>query len=259
AASMPRLAIGEADARAIAEHFIPTDEPERPVTLGDGERGRGIFQRFGCSSCHHFTGSGLPEPTRLPVPEVRLAPDLRHTRARMRAATLLAWFTAPTALKPDTLMPYFALSDEERRDLAAFILEAPLEPAKPAAPPLRLPVLERRVAYKEVETRVFKRVCWHCHSDPVPVGGDGGPGNTGGLGFAGRGVDFSSFAHLKRAVLEPDSSGVPLVVAVMLARHVEAAGGEVPGRRGMPLGLAPMSLEEIQLVESWIAQGAHGP
>ncbi len=28
------------------------------------------------------------------------------------------------------------------------------------------------------------------------------------------------------------------------------------GVRGMPLGLPPMSMEQIQLVESWIAQGA---
>ena len=30
--------------------------------------------------------------------------------------------------------------------------------------------------------------------------------------------------------------------------------GEVPGVRGMPLGLPALSLEEIQLVESWVAQ-----
>ena len=45
----------------------------------------------------------------------------------------------------------------------------------------------------------------------------------------------------------------------MLARHVELAGGEVPGLLGMPLGLQPMRLEEIQLVETWLAQGARGP
>jgi hypothetical protein len=52
---------------------------------------------------------------------------------------------------------------------------------------------------------------------------------------------------------------MPRLVSVMLARHVEAQGGEVPGVLGMPLGLQPMALEEIQLVETWIAQGAAAP
>jgi hypothetical protein len=48
---------------------------------------------------------------------------------------------------------------------------------------------------------------------------------------------------------------MPWLVAAMYARHVEVAGGKVEGVRGMPLGLPPMTLEEIQLVETWISQG----
>lgn len=177
----------------------------------------------------------------------------------------MAWLRDPAALKPDTLMPKPALQEAERQDVAAFLLEAPLGPPPPVTTPARLPLLERRVAYEEVEKRVFKRVCWHCHSDPEPVGGDGGPGNTGGFGFAGVGLDLGSHAAVVRGgrdaagrldVLAPDASGLPRIVSVMLARHVEAQGGEVPGVRGMPLGLRPMALEDIQLVETWIAQGA---
>ena len=45
----------------------------------------------------------------------------------------------------------------------------------------------------EVEARVFRRVCWHCHSDPDFARGDGGPGNHGGFGFDARGIDLSSY------------------------------------------------------------------
>jgi hypothetical protein len=45
------------------------------------------------------------------------------------------------------------------------------------------------------------------------------------------------------------------LVAVLLARHKELAGQVTPGLRGMPLGLPALSAEQIQLVESWIAQG----
>lgn len=265
AATMPRLRVSPEDARAIADHFIPA-EPETsdiPASaLGDAGRGRALFLDRGCTSCHAFGGADLPARPRTPGLASRLAPDLRHTRARMTSGALLSWLADPAALKPDTLMPRPALTDAERLDVAAFLLEAPLAPTPPVVTPTRLPLLERRVAYEEVERRVFKRVCWHCHSDPAPVGGDGGAGNTGGFGFAGKGLDLGSHAAVLRGgrdgldVLAPDASGVPRLVTVMVARHVEAQGGEVPGVRGMPLGLRPMSLEEIQLVESWIAQGA---
>jgi hypothetical protein len=41
----------------------------------------------------------------------------------------------------------------------------------------------------------------------------------------------------------------------MLARWAEVAGQPNPKIRGMPLGLPPMSMEDIQLVASWVAQG----
>ncbi len=266
-ASMPRLRISAADAQAIADHFIPrtagpATPPAETAQVGDVERGRGAFARYGCGACHHFSGAGLPEPARTAPPlAVRLAPDLRHTRERMNPEAVLSWLSSPAAIKSDTLMPRFALTEEERRDLAAFVVRSPLDPPPaPPAPPQRPPVLERRVSYAEVEARVFKKICWHCHSDPEPVGGDGGPGNTGGFGFAGKGLDFGSHAAVVRGgALETDATGTPRVIAAMLARHVEAAGGEVPGKLGMPLGLPPMSLDEIRLVDTWIAQGARGP
>jgi len=43
-------------------------------------------------------------------------------------------------------------------------------------------------------------------------------------------------------------------VAALLARQKEEAG-ETPNVRGMPLQLPALSSEELQLVESWIAQG----
>jgi hypothetical protein len=52
----------------------------------------------------------------------------------------------------------------------------------------------------------------------------------------------------------PAPDGLPWLVSVLMARHAEVRGHQVEGVRGMPLGLPPMSLEDIQLVESWIAQ-----
>ena len=191
-----------------------------------------------------------------------LAPDLRHVRERMAPSTLLAWLASPADLKPDTLMPTPSLSPEEREDVAAALLRAPLAVPPPPDLPERLPLLETPVTYAEVEEAVFHRVCWHCHSDPDGNGGDGGPGNTGGLGYAGVGLDLGSRESILAGIRLPDgqrqsvlTGDPPLLVEVMLRRHRELAG-QPEARPGMPLGLTPMSPTQIQLVESWIAQGS---
>jgi hypothetical protein len=41
----------------------------------------------------------------------------------------------------------------------------------------------------------------------------------------------------------------------LLARHEELAGRPSDEVRGMPLGLPPVALADIQVVDTWIAQG----
>lgn len=88
-------------------------------------------------------------------------------------------------------MPEIPLTEEQARQIAAYILSAPLDPALAMAIPVRLPVLARRIGFAEVNERVFRRSCWHCHSSPDYALGDGGPGNTGGFGFRPRGLPAS--------------------------------------------------------------------
>ncbi|HEX3344579.1 MAG TPA: cytochrome C oxidase Cbb3, partial [Polyangiaceae bacterium] len=58
----------------------------------------------------------------------------------------------------------------------------------------------------------------------------------------------------RTSVFAATKDGTPHLVAAMLARQREEAGEE-PATRGMPLGLPAASAEDVQLVESWIAQG----
>jgi mono/diheme cytochrome c family protein len=167
-------------------------------------------------------------------------------------------------------MPALGLTEEEARDAAAYILETPLSPAPASAPPfVRLPLLERRVTYEEVATRVFRRSCTHCHADPGPSG-DPGPGSTGGFGFAPRGVQLLSFrgtqlgylpgggARRSLFAVEPalEPWGGSRLVAALVVRHAETSGHPVAEVRGMPMGLPALTAEEIQLVETWVAEGA---
>jgi hypothetical protein len=175
-----------------------------------------------------------------------------------------AWLENPAALKPDTLMPNLALTEAERTDIVAFVLRAPLELSRESEF-VRLPTLERRVSYAEVDSRVFSITCRHCHSNSEVAFGDGGPGYDGGFGFVPRRIDLSSHRGVASGMLDrqnerqslfaPTKNGTPRLLAALLVRHRETLGEVDPDVRGMPLGLPALTAEQIQLVESWIAQG----
>lgn len=274
-ALMPRLALTPTEAQNIAAELVPRETAPPWPEGADLSTGRQLLETRGCATCHRFTGvpavPASPIPVAIPpaalAEGLSLAPDLRYTRDRVQADRLVGWLKAPAAIKPDTRMPTIPLTDEQAKALAGYILKVPLAPLPPEPPPARLPVLTRKVPFAEVSERVLRRTCWHCHSTAAFAMGDGGPGNTGGLGFAGRGLNVTTYAELasgslddrgrRRSVFSPTADGTPRLLAVLLARQRELAEpiAEVPGVRGMPLGLPALSPEQIQLVESWIAQG----
>jgi mono/diheme cytochrome c family protein len=278
APTMPRLAIDAAQARDLAAYLGAPDDAALHVTAaveigrGDATRGRELMEAKGCPSCHVFTGvpalagaAKVDPGDRRVATSLALAPDLRYARDRLQPDALLGWLTSASKMKPDTAMPELPLTPVEVRDLAAYITTAELAPASQAMPAQRLPVLTRPVTYDEVSERVFKRTCWHCHGEPDYAVGDGGPGNTGGFGFKPRGlnlVDYGSVASgfvddkgERHSAFEPVEGGTPRMVAALLARGDEEAGRPRADVRGMPLGYPAISPEEIQLVESWVAQG----
>ena len=270
--SMPRLHLDEASAEALAAALVPDPELAPSEPAGDPERGRDLLGEHGCTTCHAFTGvpaiaaRPLAHP---PDPATMLrasapAPDLRFTRDRLRPAALPTWLADPAAQKPGTLMPDPDLRPDQIRDLATYLLTTPLEALPSPVLPVMLPLLDREVRFAEVDAAIFHKTCWHCHSDPSYASGDGGPGNTGGLGFAGANLDLSNHAAItsgsrgpdgkRRSVFAPLEDGTPRIVAHLLARHAELAGA-TPELRGMPLGLSPVPLADIQLLATWIAQG----
>lgn len=258
-ATMPRLPIAPEQAQDIAAALTegaPTDDEE--ATAGDPAPGLALLEAR-CTSCHAYGGVLDAEPAGEGAP-IALAPDLRHTRARMSRAAILRWLA-----DPGPLMPNPNLSDAEAAQVADALLHAPLAEPPPAALPERLPVLDRPVRFDEVAERVLSQTCWHCHADPDFAMGDGGAGNTGGFGYPGRGVNLLDYAGVssgyvaddgeRRSMFAEDEDGTPHLVRVLMARHAEEAGEPLDGVTGMPLGLPALPLEDIQLVETWIAQG----
>ncbi len=272
--SMPRLPISPSQAKDIAAYLVPEENGTLEARAeGDLEKGRKVLESKGCIACHAMSGvPGLqasPLPVALEPKEFararRLAPDLRHTRMRSTPAQTVAWLREPRALKSDASMPKIPLSEEEIRDVVAFLHNREFETTPAPAAVVRLPLLSRKVTFAEVDKKVFHRTCWHCHSEPDYAIGDGGPGNSGGFGFKPRGLNLSDYNGIaagyiddkgvRASVFAAGADGVPRMVAALLARHTEEGGAETGGVRGMPLGYAPVALEDIQLVDTWIAQG----
>jgi hypothetical protein len=121
------------------------------------------------------------------------------------------------------------------------------------------------VTFDEVSAKVFRRTCWHCHGEPDYSVGDGGPGNTGGFGFKPRGVSLVDYGTVasgriddegnRHSLFDPAADGSSRLVAALIARQEEESGHPRAEIRGMPLGYPSLSPEELQIVESWVAQG----
>lgn len=264
AESMPRLPLDAGAAADLATFLVPSAPAPSPSPgpSPDPEpiaRGEALAARLGCPRCHAL-GDRWPAPPDAPV----AAPDLVHARARLQRGVIARLVRDPRAVRPDATMPAFEITPAEADDLEAFLVGASIGPAPAPAPVARLPLLGRPVRWAEVQERVLRTSCWHCHADETLAYGDGGPGNTGGLGFAPREVDLSSYPHVLAGALDANGEhaslfrevdGEPLLVRVLLARRDEERGVVSEHVRGMPLGLPSLTPEQLQLVESWIAQG----
>ncbi|MBK8255434.1 MAG: c-type cytochrome [Polyangiaceae bacterium] len=275
--TMPKLPLSPTELRDLAAFLVPEEKPSSPPTITKAAvaEGRALFENKGCPSCHFMTGTGSLKGNPAKKADEkglsdaqRLAPDLRFARDRMAFETIVTWVRKPQSIKEDTAMPETPMSEEEAQKIATFIIGEELSPIEPQKIPTRLPVLTRQVSYEELKNKLFNKICWHCHSDADYAIGDGGPGNTGGFGFVPRGLNLAAYDGILsgstddkgelRSIFEPMPDGTPRLVAALLARWKEEAGGEDTNIRGMPLGMPALSPEDVQLVETWVAQG-HSP
>lgn len=233
---MPKLPLTAEDAEQLATELGLTPAQREPEMFGDAVVGRQLYQDKACGACHTFeTVAASPSA----------APDLRHVVERFRRENLVAWLDDPKSLKSDTSMPDL-LDEHQARHVAAYLLETAVSaPEQPA--PFVAAVVDQPVGWDEVYRRVFSRTCIHCHSDGSETfaRGDGGPGSTGGFGYAGKKLHFSD-------------EDVAWSFRSRIVEHLEARQREWAGRPsdtlGMPLGLPPVSAQELALVRAWANQ-----
>ena len=252
--SMPRLGLSSEQREAMVYAFSQAKQvvPTTPTpTQTNVDLGAKLFKERGCQACHTF--GNLETTTLYPF-----APDLAHTRQRMDKDMVVAWILNPQSISNEATMPAVGLTVSEAIALRDYLFLSDLQWSK--APPTSPPPtpVQRQISYAEVEERVFGKICVHCHMDPKQNEGRAGPGNAGGFGWPATGIELQSYEGI---VAVADK-----IPAALLRRREEAARDAVspgqqpasitrPTKPGMPLGLPPLSDEDIALVLGWIEQG----
>ena len=102
---------------------VPTPAPG---VSGDPVNGRRLIQEKGCGGCH--TLSGVPGATGVAGPNltnIALRPTLAGESIPNSPEMLQRWLMNPAAIKPGTAMPNLGLSDQDARDLVAFLESQP--------------------------------------------------------------------------------------------------------------------------------------
>ncbi len=292
AESMPRLPITTGDVATLVKGLglQPTVVPTRPSKAVLAE-GAALFEVKGCTSCHLFGNARFSsQPAELFVferparPALARAPDLRHVRDRFNRDVVVRTILDPTSVNRGAQMPKLEVTGSEAQKLADFLIFSDLELLEVPEVAAEVKPPSTTVRYEDVEARVFRKVCWHCHSNADAAGGDGGPGNTGGFGFKGVGLSFATWEEVMNGAVGPDGAyrsifrrgvtGEPVLIEVLKqrvrenrrdfvkpgqARRQQAGAAVEQPLLGMPLGLPAIDPEDLALVEAWIAAGTPRP
>jgi cytochrome c len=91
------------------------------LTGGEPARAPALFRRYGCSGCHTIPGiPGADGQTGTPLiglsKHVYIAGVLEN-----RSDNLVAWIVSPQSFSPQTAMPNTGISEQEAKDLAAYL------------------------------------------------------------------------------------------------------------------------------------------
>ncbi|GAB4352933.1 MAG: hypothetical protein Kow0099_37140 [Candidatus Abyssubacteria bacterium] len=121
------------------------------------EQGRLTFAKYGCYGCHNSRGfENLP----------KFGPTFEGLASKLADERwMLSWLKTPDKMRPTTIMPTFKLSDEEIRDLTAFVLSLKAEK--------EYPKVNLAAASAQEGERLFTDLgCRACHSskkDEAPL------------------------------------------------------------------------------------------
>ena len=91
------------------------------VVGGDPEHGKGAIKKYGCAACHVIPG--------IPGANGQVGPSLEGIGGRVYLAgqlqnppeNLRKWVEDPQGVRPGTAMPDMGVTDEDARDITAYL------------------------------------------------------------------------------------------------------------------------------------------
>jgi cytochrome c2 len=98
-----------------------TNAGDELVVAGDAEQGREEIYAYGCGSCHEIPG--------VPSANATVGPSLENWANRYYIAgtltntpdNLITWIRDPQGIEPGTAMPNLDVTEQEARDMAAYL------------------------------------------------------------------------------------------------------------------------------------------
>ncbi len=152
---MRRLRIQVDEAQALAG-YLYTQGP-RPGNRaaawqgGDPRTGEKLFVSRGCRGCHSIGSTERSLVTQ--------APDLAGIGVKVRPEWLFDWLKSPRSYDPNTAMPQLPLSDDDIRQLVAFLMShREGEALVAAAPPL-----QAGASAEQARATIVRFNCPRCH------------------------------------------------------------------------------------------------
>lgn len=117
-ATLAVLLIAAASAAACREGGVVA---QQRVLGGDAARGRDAFVTYGCGSCHVIPG--VPAAEGLVGPPLTDFADRTYVAGHLRnePVGLVRWIRDPQTIDPGTAMPDLGVSEQEARDMAAYL------------------------------------------------------------------------------------------------------------------------------------------
>lgn len=91
------------------------------VPGGDSQRGRQVLLNYGCEACHTIPGIQGADAT--VGPPLNAWADRRYIAGTLpnTPAHLIRWIQYPQAVEPGTAMPNMGVTDQDARDMAAYL------------------------------------------------------------------------------------------------------------------------------------------
>ena len=141
--------------------------------------GRALLARYGCVHCHSLT---LPDGARLTPADD--PPSLEHIAEKTTREWIFAWIKNPQAYSSTATMPNFQLSDNDARDISAFLISQSTPVAGGGTPPASTAPAAPSDADTQAGASAYgESFCASCHAMQnaagLLVGGNVGPELTG--------------------------------------------------------------------------------